>query len=744
MNDILEGLNEAQRQAVETLEGPLLVVAGAGSGKTKVLTCRIANLLDRGVQPWNILAITFTNKAAAEMKERVEKLVGVQAKDIWLSTFHSFCARFLRMEIEYIPGYQSNFVIYDTTDTKTVVRSCLKELNLDEKQYQPTTIQSVISNAKNALLDSRAFQQQASTFFDKKVGEVFALYETKLRNNNALDFDDLLLFAVYILSNNEEVREKYQDKFQYVLIDEYQDTNHAQYLLAKLLSSGSRNLCVVGDIDQSIYGWRGADIRNILDFEKDYPEATVIKLEQNYRSTKNILAPANAVIEHNSNRKPKKLWTENATGEPITYFTGFNEYEEAQYIIDRILEHKTIYNASYGDIAILYRTNTQANVIEKTLGPARIPYIKVGGMKLYDRKEIKDILAYLRVIYNPQDAVSLMRIINVPKRGIGDVSIAKLEVYAEANEMTLFDAISNADMVDGLSKKVRGELDRLAEMVFTWMNEQSMISIEQLVSKVIEESGYMAELEKDNTPQGETRIVSLQEFIEVAKNAAETLVKDGLEENLENFLSQMALVSDVDVLEEENKNMVTLMTLHMAKGLEFPIVFLAGMEEGIFPHARTLRNDAEIEEERRIFYVGITRARRKLYLTNAKQRFMFRENKAYPPSRFLAEIPPNLLQKPDRRSVNKYEMQKTTASKMASSQPRGANLMPKTKARPTAPSAGSAVIGWQVGNKVEHPKFGVGTVVAAKGSGGDQELKIAFPGQGIKLLLTKYAPLKRA
>ncbi|MBQ5859979.1 MAG: UvrD-helicase domain-containing protein, partial [Selenomonadales bacterium] len=493
MNEILDGLNEQQRRAVETLDGPLLVVAGAGSGKTKVLTCRIANLLYHGVRPWNILAITFTNKAAAEMKERVEKLIGPQAKDIWLSTFHSFCARFLRMEIENIPGYQSNFVIYDTTDTKTVVRSCLKELNLDEKQYQPSTIQAVISNAKNALIDARSFQQQASTFFDKKVGEVFELYETKLRNNNALDFDDLLLFAVHILSTNEEVREKYQEKFHYVLIDEYQDTNRAQYLLAHLLSGASRNLCVVGDIDQSIYGWRGADIRNILDFEKDYPEAVVIKLEQNYRSTKNILASANAVIEHNSNRKPKKLWTENATGEPITYFTGYNEREEAQYIADRIMECKTLYHAKYGDIAILYRPTAQSRALEEGLMRTGIPYTMVGGLKFYERKEIKDVLAYLRVIYNPQDAVSLTRIINVPKRGIGDASIAKLEAYAEANEMTLFDAIANHDMVEGLSKKVRSELERLAELIFCWMNEQGSVSIEQLIGKVIEESGYLAE-----------------------------------------------------------------------------------------------------------------------------------------------------------------------------------------------------------------------------------------------------------
>ena len=741
MNEILDGLNEQQRRAVETLDGPLLVVAGAGSGKTKVLTCRIANLLYHGVRPWNILAITFTNKAAAEMKERVEKLIGPQAKDIWLSTFHSFCARFLRMEIEHIPGYQTNFVIYDTTDCKTVVRSCLKELNLDEKQYQPSTIQAVISNAKNALIDSRTFQQQASTFFDKKVGEVFALYEAKLRNNNALDFDDLLLFAVHILSTNEEVREKYQEKFHYVLIDEYQDTNRAQYLLAHLLSGASRNLCVVGDIDQSIYGWRGADIRNILDFEKDYPEAVVIKLEQNYRSTKNILASANAVIEHNSNRKPKKLWTENATGEPITYFTGYNEREEAQYIADRILECKTLYHAKYGDIAILYRTNAQSRALEEGLMRTGIPYTMVGGLKFYERKEIKDVLAYLRVIYNPQDAVSLMRIINVPKRGIGDASIAKLEAYAEANEMTLFDAIANHDMVEGLTKKVRAELERLAELIFCWMNEQSMISIEQLIGKVIEESGYLAELEKDKTPQGEARIENLQEFKSVAKDFAAW----EMEENLENFLSHVALVSDVDEADTDDVNKVTLMTLHTAKGLEYPIVFLAGMEEGIFPHARTLADEAEIEEERRICYVGITRARRKLYVTNAKMRLLFGRTVSYPPSRFLTEIPQNLLQKAVSKSVNKYEIRETSASKMMSSQPRGSNLMPKAKTKPMGTvGANSSAVEWRVGDKVAHEKWGIGTIVAVKGEVGDQELKVAFPGQGIKLLLAKYAPLKRA
>lgn len=742
MNEILDGLNDAQRRAVETLEGPLLVVAGAGSGKTKVLTCRIANLLSNGVRPWNILAITFTNKAAAEMKERVTKLIGEMAKDIWLSTFHSFCARFLRMEIEHIAGYQSNFVIYDTTDCKTVIRTCLKELNLDEKQYQPSTIQNVISNAKNALLDARAFQQQADTFFDKKVGEVFERYEAKLRNNNALDFDDLLLFAVHILSNYADVREKYQAKFQYVLIDEYQDTNRAQYLLAHLLSGGSRNLCVVGDIDQSIYGWRGADIRNILDFEKDYPEAVIIKLEQNYRSTKNILASANAVIEHNSNRKPKKLWTENATGEPITYFTGYNEREEAQYIADRILEYKTLYHTSLGDMAILYRTNAQSRALEEGLMRAGIAYTMVGGLKFYDRKEIKDVLAYLKVIYNPNDAVSLMRIINVPKRGIGDASIAKLEAYAEANEMTLFDAISNGDMVEGLSKKVRSELDHLAEMIFVWMNEQGSISIEQLIGKVIEESGYLTELEKDDTPQGVARIENLNEFKSVAKDFAGW----EMEETLENFLSHVALVSDVDTLdEEETADKVTLMTLHTAKGLEYPIVFLAGMEDGIFPHARTLTDEAEIEEERRICYVGITRARRKLYVTNAKMRLLFGRTVSYPSSRFLSEIPPELIQKAVSKSVNKYEIQQTNASKLMT-QPRGINLMPKTKPHnaPAQESGAGMATDWAVGDKAQHPKFGVGTVVAAKGTGEEQELKIAFPGQGIKLLLAKYAPLVRA
>lgn len=742
MNEILDGLNDAQRRAVETLEGPLLVVAGAGSGKTKVLTCRIANLLASGVRPWNILAITFTNKAAAEMKERVTKLIGEAAKDIWLSTFHSFCARFLRMEIEHIAGYQSNFVIYDTTDCKTVIRTSLKELNLDEKQYQPSTIQNVISNAKNALLDARAFQQQADTFFDKKVGEVFERYEAKLRNNNALDFDDLLLFAVHILSNYADVREKYQAKFQYVLIDEYQDTNRAQYLLAHLLSGGSRNLCVVGDIDQSIYGWRGADIRNILDFEKDYPEAVIIKLEQNYRSTKNILASANAVIEHNSNRKPKKLWTENATGEPITYFTGYNEREEAQYIADRILEYKTLYHTNLGDMAILYRTNAQSRALEEGLMRAGVAYTMVGGLKFYDRKEIKDVLAYLKVIYNPNDAVSLMRIINVPKRGIGDASIAKLEAYAEANEMTLFDAISNGDMVEGLSKKVRSELDHLAEMIFVWMNEQGSISIEQLIGKIIEESGYLAELEKDDTPQGVARIENLNEFKSVAKDFAGW----EMEETLENFLSHVALVSDVDTLdEEESADKVTLMTLHTAKGLEYPIVFLAGMEDGIFPHARTLTDEAEIEEERRICYVGITRARRKLYVTNAKMRLLFGRTVSYPPSRFLTEIPAELIQKAVSKSVNKYEIQQTNASKLMT-QPRGINLMPKTKphSTPAQGSGAGAAADWVVGDKAQHPKFGVGTVVAAKGTGEEQELKIAFPGQGIKLLLAKYAPLVRA
>lgn len=741
MQNIFDGLNPAQAAAAGHITGPLLIMAGAGSGKTKVLTCRIAYLLEQNVAPYNILAITFTNKAAAEMRERVDRMVGSIAKDIWLSTFHAFCAKFLRMEIDGLGGYKRNFVIYDSSDSQAVIKACLKELNLDDKQFAPNSIQATISNAKNALTDEREFARDADTFFAQKVAEIYQLYQNKLRNNNALDFDDLLMCTVRLLENNQEVREKYQNKFKYILIDEYQDTNHAQYLLAHMLAAKHRNLCVVGDADQSIYGWRGADIRNIMDFENDYPEAKVIKLEQNYRSTKTILEAANAVIEHNSDRKPKALWTENSQGEPISYYLANDERDEAQYIASNITKLNTVYNVPYGDMAVLYRTNAQSRVIEEAFMKTGIAYTMVGGLKFYDRKEIKDILAYLRVIFNPADTVSLLRIINVPRRGIGDTTIGRLNEYAISNNLTLFDVISNPDLVPDLTARAKRPLEALAELIFNLMSLQQSMAVVDLIDKVMNDSGYIAELEKEQTPQSEVRIENLRELLSVAKEFA----NGELENNLENFLSHVALVSDVDTADLAGEK-VTLMTLHSAKGLEFPVAFMAGMEEGLFPHSRTLMNECEIEEERRICYVGITRARRKLYLSNARMRTIYGKTIMYPVSRFMSEIPEHTLERVELKP-SRFDLRSglTPAGGLARQTPQTTATHTMQAPKPTFTQVGpiGQPASWKVGDKAQHNKWGIGTVVDVRGNGEEQELKIAFPGQGIKQLMTKYAPIAK-
>jgi DNA helicase-2/ATP-dependent DNA helicase PcrA len=766
--DIFAGLNPAQKEAVEHTDGPLLIMAGAGSGKTKVLTCKVANLLAKGVAPWSILAITFTNKAATEMRERVDRMIGEGAKDVWLSTFHSFCAKFLRREVEATGMYKRNFVIYDSSDSQVVIKECLKELNLDPKQYAPSSIQNAISNAKNQLMGPKAVARDADNFFQQKVAEVYALYAKKLRTNNAMDFDDLLMVSVLLLEEHEEIRVKYQNRFKYILVDEYQDTNGAQYQLTKILAAKHHNLCVVGDADQSIYGWRGADIRNIMDFEEDYPEARTIKLEQNYRSTKNILAAANAVIEHNINRKKKELWTENATGEKLTIYEARDERDEAEFIATTVMKQKTIFNASYGDMAVLYRTNAQSRVVEETFMRRGIPYTMVGGLKFYDRKEIKDILAYLRVIYNPLDTVSLLRIINVPKRGLGATTIAKLADFAENNGLTLFDVISSEEtlsQIPGITARVKKPLELFSTFIFQFMGYQSNMRIDDLIEKVLEESGYLRELQEEKKPENESRIENLKEFVGVARDFQKT------EENptLENFLSTLSLVSDIDNAELEDDR-ITLMTLHSAKGLEFPTVFMVGMEEGLFPHSRTLMDENEIEEERRTCYVGITRAQRKLYLTCAQQRTIYGKTSMSTPSRFLGEIPEEYTERLVPRvnaygfaNANHYGAQqrsgtmtfRPSANQMGSGanfsdkaksalevmnamQKRGVNVQPKTGViRP------DTSVEWKVGDKAQHGKWGVGTVVSVKGEGEEVELKIAFPGQGVKGLMQKYAPISK-
>ena len=742
--DLMQGLNEPQQRAVACLQGPLLIVAGAGSGKTRVLTFRIANLLEHGVPPYRILAITFTNKAAREMRERVDVLIGDAAQDVWLSTFHSFCARFLRMELEHYGRYAKNFVIYDAADSKGLIRECLKELNIDEKHTAPGAVQAHISDAKNRLLDVAAFTAQATDFFAEQVAKIYALYQSKLQENNALDFDDLLMLTVELLTKNEELRAKYQKKFQYILVDEYQDTNGAQYAITKLLAAEHRNICVVGDADQSIYGWRGADMRNIMNFEKDYPEATVILLEQNYRSTKNILAAANAVIENNLTRKKKELWTDNPTGDRITIYEGATEKNEASYIVREVERLHTMFHVKYGDIAVLYRTNAQSRNIEEAFYATGVPYAMVGSVRFYDRREIKDIIAYLRVIYNPRDTLSLLRIINVPRRGLGPTSIARMMETAEEYRISLFEVITDAQllsMIPKLSAKVKLALEEFAAMVFTFMGQLGTRPIHEIVEDVIETSGYAAALEEEKKEDNRDRLENLREFISVAKNFDDGAAEG--ENGLADFLAQIALISDVDQTEQSDGT-VTLMTFHAAKGLEFPAVFMAGMEEGLFPHSRTLLDDTEIEEERRTCYVGITRAERRLYLTYARQRTIYGRTEMSRPSRFLAEIPEALVEHKEadffggtdlRAPSNIWGERSTRTERKRYMPPPQHTAADGSVIRPDVSAA------FQAGDAVRHSKWGDGRIVAISGSGEDAELSIAFPGEGIKKFVQKYAPI---
>lgn len=739
--DCTYGLNPQQAEAVINTEGPMLIMAGAGSGKTKVLTCRVANLLQKGVRPYRILAITFTNKAAAEMRERVNNMSGPAAKDVWLVTFHAFCARFLRMEIDKLPGYGGNFAIYDTADSQNLIKQILKEMNLDDKRFQPSGILSRISNAKNALQDAAAFARQAGDFYEQKVADIYSRYEQKLQLNNALDFDDLLMLSIKLLQENKEVREKYQDRFDYLLVDEYQDTNHAQYLLTKFLAAKHRNICVVGDADQSIYGWRGADIQNILDFEKDYPDAKVIKLEQNYRSTQIILDAANAVIENNTGRKPKNLWTENKSGADIIYFQAVDERDEARFVIEQLQNLQRTENKKLGDMAILYRTNTQSRIFEEMLIKSGISYNMVGGLKFYERKEIKDIIAYLRVIFNPADSLSLLRIINVPKRGIGDASLAKIQAYAAANNVSLFEAVSNAAAIDGLSSRFVSKLDDLAGIIFELMNLASEAPVEDLIDRVLRDTGYLEELENERTPQAQSRIDNLHELISVAQEFAASEE----ENNLENFLAHVALVSDIDDT-ELGEDAITLMTLHSSKGLEFPVVFLVGMEEGLFPHARTLMDETEIEEERRLCYVGITRAKEKLFLSSTKMRTIYGNTVTYPPSRFLQEIPARLVKTIKRQErFSALENFKQVSEKYSARPQKPASTFNPHSFMPQKPAAAAGGTGtrFNTGDRVSHSKWGEGMVVSVKDSPDGQEVKVAFAGAGVRSLLTKYAVLKK-
>ena len=728
MQSLLDGLNREQQQAVQHTEGPLLILAGAGSGKTKVLTVRIAYLLAQGVNPYEILAITFTNKAAKEMKSRVEGLVGDVANRIWLSTFHSFCAKFLRFELDNFLGYNSNFTIYDTSDSQVVIKAALKAFNLDDKYYPVGAMISAISDAKNKLMFASDYRKQARDFYQQKVADVYEYYERELRKNNALDFDDLLLVAVKLLQSNAAVLDKYSKRFKYVMIDEYQDTNHAQYLLAYLLSSHWKNIAVVGDADQSIYAWRGADIQNILDFEKDYPNCTSIKLEQNYRSTKIILDAANAVIDNNEGRPEKNLWTDKVEGAKIQHFTAQSEHEEAAFIGDTIVKKHDIHGVPYGDMAILYRTNAQSRVLEEALIKRALPYTMVGGTKFYDRKEIKDVLAYLRVLYNPFDDLSLLRIINVPKRSIGATTVSKLQDYARENGTSLFMTLTQLHLVDTIKGKTKEKLEEFGILIFTLVAEMDDKSVLDILEAILDRTGYLAQLEESTDPQDQARAENIGELLSVAKDFQDTNPTG----TVEDFLEQVALVNDVDSFEQEESK-VTLMTLHAAKGLEFPIVFLGGLEEGLFPHSRTLMNPEEIEEERRLAYVGITRAEKELYISNATTRTVFGRTSSYLPSRFIDEIPAEL--------VDSLRAKRRTPDDIKPTVPRHMSVASRPVTKPIIRN--EVIADWKVGDTAIHSKWGNGKVVNVSGEGAGMKLTIEFPTQGVRVVMAKFAPVKK-
>ncbi len=717
---LLHGLNEPQQQAVKSTRGPVLIVAGAGSGKTSVLTRRMAYLLQKeGVAPWSILAITFTNKAAREMRERVVQLVGSEADDMWVSTFHSMCVRILRREIDKL-GFTGQFTILDSGDQLSAVKHCCEDLNYDQKKFEPRALSAAISQYKNILKEPDAARKQAGTVFEEVAAEVYKAYQAKLRGQNSLDFDDLIMKTVQLFEQYPAVLDYYQAKFQYIHVDEYQDTNHSQYRLVRLLADRYRNLCVVGDSDQSIYKWRGADIGNILSFGKDYPDALVIKLEQNYRSTKRILTAANSVIENNTERPKKTLWTANDEGEQLHFYRAMDERDEARFIVDEVHRRKQSGELAYGDVAVLYRTNAQSRAIEEMCLKSGIPYRVFGGIKFYERKEIKDILGYLRLIANPADDLAFTRVVNVPKRGIGDGTVARMAELAAKQEASLFTVTQQMEML-GLSGRFVTAVEGFASLIRQLVAQQGYLTVTELTEEVLDRSGYREMLKLDRTIEGQARVENLEELLSVTKEYEQRNPAGGLID----FLTDVALVADADQ-EGGSGDGLTLMTLHSAKGLEFPVVFLVGLEEGIFPHSRSAMDEQEMEEERRLCYVGITRARRELYITCAQMRMLFGLTKSNPPSRFLKEISPEvMIDRGQARSSN-------------------SRISPQGMAKEQVPKnfGGDLSANWAQGDRVEHRKWGQGLVLARSGSGEDLELTIEFPAPiGTKKLMVKYAPI---
>lgn len=728
MNPLVANMNKEQSEAVRTTEGPLLIMAGAGSGKTRVLTHRIAYLLDeKDVSPYNILAITFTNKAAKEMKERVQALVGEEAEVIWMSTFHSMCVRILRRDADRI-GIERNFTIIDPTDQKSVIKDVLKRENIDPKKYEPKIFIGEISKLKNDLLTPAKAEAEADDFYSRMVATVYKGYQQQLVRNQALDFDDLIMTTIRLFERVPDVLDFYQNKFQYIHVDEYQDTNTAQYTLVNMLAQKFKNLCVVGDSDQSIYGWRGANIHNILSFEKDYPNARTIFLEQNYRSTKTILQAANEVIRHNTERKPKGLWTANQQGEKIHYYEAMSERDETEYVVREIFKQQKK-GKRYKDMAVLYRTNAQSRVLEETFLKSTIPYVMVGGQKFYDRKEIKDLLSYLRLIANSADDISLQRIINVPKRGIGPSSVEKIATYAADHELTMFDALAEVDFI-GLSKKVTQAAAEFYQLMSNLMQEQEFLEVSEIVDEVLEKSGYREMLKREQSIESRSRLENIDEFMSVPVDYEKNTPLE--EQSLINFLTDLSLVADVD--EANLEDGVTLMTMHSAKGLEFPIVFIIGMEESIFPHIRAIQseNDHEMEEERRISYVAITRAEEELYLSHATSRTLFGRPQSNARSRFLNEIPEELLDLPERQHATTIGSKKRQPAKRGFSQRVVKNS-----------TSSSTALNWKVGDKVMHKSWGEGMVSNVNDKNGSIELDIIFKSEGPKRLLAQFAPIEK-
>ena len=759
MNPLLQGMNDRQAEAVQSTEGPLLIMAGAGSGKTRVLTHRIAYLIEeKMVNPWNILAITFSNKAAREMRERAIDL-NPRTQDTLIATFHSMCVRILRRDADHI-GYNRNFTIVDPGEQRTLMKRILKELNVDPKKFTERTILGTISNSKNDLVTAESYAKNANDLYTEIVAKAYKRYETELKRSESMDFDDLIMNTILLFDKNPDVLAYYQGKFQYIHVDEYQDTNHAQYQLVQLLAKRFKNLCVVGDADQSIYGWRGADMQNILDFEQDYPEAKVVLLEENYRSTKTILQAANEVINNNKKRRPKKLWTQNADGENIIYHRSGDEREEANFVAGQINHELQKNKRQYSDFAVLYRTNAQSRAIEEALLKSNIPYTMVGGTKFYSRKEIRDVVAYLNVIANVRDNISFERIVNEPKRGVGPKALETLRDFAAQQNVSLLEASRDVTL-SSLKGKAASELFNLAHTLLNLADDVDQFTITELVEKVLDKTTYKKALEVQTTSlEAQNRLENIEEFLTVTKSFDDKESENAVEgetglDKLSRFLNDLSLVADTDSYDETSQ--VTLMTLHAAKGLEFPVVFLVGMEEGVFPLSRQAEDEDELEEERRLAYVGITRAEEVLYVTNASSRMLFGRSSYNQPSRFLREIDDDLLTYTGQARKANTSFNATYKSSSTSSRSQfgsGVSLADAIKGRKSAVSSVGSVsarqgatdktVGnWSIGDTAHHKKWGDGTVLDVSGTGSNMELKIAFPEVGLKRLLAQMAPIEK-